>query len=444
MKFTPFDATMCVMDKRPERPNPVTQPAGLQTALTFPLIEALLGRRSRRFAVGGSLPDGPLAYTSPQAPLPLSELEQLLLLMAMTGNTGWHYLLPRQRLDLPHVANYAGAAGGRTFPSAAGWHTTELFYTDDTGVYFFATRDAPALVEPDGDGALDVAALLAAHRPRMRKLATGRLHLPPTAMDGHNTWCANGPGSTLFMPVADLAQHLIAVLCFMVQNGGCVYDNIHGEPIAGLARFRQLVDVDHPAPLSEIEQNCLTMCMAELSTSCYAGNLLLQALGLGGWLFTGMDAYAVLGCSDDPAVPGLGFRYDRDPRWTTPNPTGLPGVFTGFCPPHYPDMRAAVEAFVARKFGPGGPFHAETPGPWRANAAVRSSAPVHSEEFVACVALMAQYIYDRFGRFPATVPSIFARIFLQAHHLDLGFYDHHFTPGAYLRTHAEHMANWHS
>ncbi len=434
---------MSAMAQQSQPPNTDHLPAGLQTALTFPLIDALLGRRSRRFPLGGSLSDGPLAYTSTQVPLPLSEVEQLLLLTAMTGNTGGHYLLPRQRPDLPNVANYSAAAGGRTFPSAAGWHTTELFYTDDNGVYFFATRDAPALVEPDQTGQVDVNAWLDAHRPLIRKLADGRLHLPQTAMDGHNTWCANVPGSTLLIPVADLAQHLIAVLCFMVQNGGCLYNNLQGERIPGLEQFRHLVDLDNPAPLSEIEQNCLTMCMAELSTACYAGQLMLQAMGLGGWMFTGLDAFTILGCSGDPTVPGLGFHYDRDARWTTPNPTGLPGVFAGFCPPHYPDMRAAVDAFVERKFGPGGPFHAETPGPWRATTKVRTDAPIHSEEAKACVAHMAQYIYDHFGRFPATVPSIFARIFLQAHHLDLGFYDQHFTPGAYLQTHAQHMANWH-
>src|SRR5262249_29041492 len=243
----------------------MNQPPGLQSALTFPLIEALLGRRSRRFPLGGSLPDGPLAYTSTQEPLPLSELEQLLLLLAMTGNTGWHYLLPRQRLDQPHIANYPAAAGGRTFPSAAGWHTTELFFTDDNGIYFFATRDVAALAEPNADGKIDVEALLAAHRPRIRKVADGRLHLPQPALAGHNSWCANVPGSTLLIPMADLAQHLIAVLCLMVQNGGCIYDNVHGERIPGLTRFQHLVDVANPAPLSEIEQNCLTMCMAELS-----------------------------------------------------------------------------------------------------------------------------------------------------------------------------------
>jgi hypothetical protein len=68
---------------------------------------------------------------------------------------------------------------------------------------------------------------------------------------------------------------------------------------------------------------------------------------------------------------------------------------------------------------------------------------VHSEEFKECVALQAQHIYERFGKFPGTVPSIFVLTYLQAHHLDLEFYDHHFGAGAYLRTHVDHMARWH-
>ena len=106
-------------------------------------------------------------------------------------------------------------------------------------------------------------------------------------------------------------------------------------------------------------------------------------------------------------------------------------------------MRAAVEAFTERKFGPGGPFHPDTPGPWKESARVRSSAQIHSEEFKECVALQAQHIYERFGKFPGTNPSIFILTYLQAHHLDLEFYDQHFGPGAYLKTHAEHMARWH-
>jgi hypothetical protein len=36
----------------------------------FPLVEALFGRRSRRFARGGEIPDGPLAYRSGHEPVP--------------------------------------------------------------------------------------------------------------------------------------------------------------------------------------------------------------------------------------------------------------------------------------------------------------------------------------------------------------------------------------
>jgi hypothetical protein len=34
------------------------------------------------------------------------------------------------------MSNYAGGAAGRTFLSAAGFHTAELFFTDDSGLYF--------------------------------------------------------------------------------------------------------------------------------------------------------------------------------------------------------------------------------------------------------------------------------------------------------------------
>jgi hypothetical protein len=61
----------------------------------FPLVEALFGRRSRRFARGGEIPDGPLAYRSGHEPVPLSELERMLVLGAMGGTTGWHFSITR-------------------------------------------------------------------------------------------------------------------------------------------------------------------------------------------------------------------------------------------------------------------------------------------------------------------------------------------------------------
>src|SRR4030095_14715027 len=119
-----------------------------------------------------------------------------------------------------HVSIYAAAAAGRPSPSAVRFHTSELFFTDDSGVYLFATRDAGALVDPATEK-VTPELMVERHRGRVRKLDGQRLYLPAEEpyVEGHNTWCVNVPGSLLVIPVADIAQHLIAVLCFLVQNG---------------------------------------------------------------------------------------------------------------------------------------------------------------------------------------------------------------------------------
>ena len=124
--------------------------AARESLAQFPFAAALLGRRARRFGLGMEIPDGPLAFKSPHPPLPLDELEELLVVSAVGGNTGWSFGIMRAERYAPHLSNYAGSAGGRTFPSPAGFHTSEIFYTNDNGVYLLETRDAPALVE---DGA---------------------------------------------------------------------------------------------------------------------------------------------------------------------------------------------------------------------------------------------------------------------------------------------------
>ena len=424
---------------------PTITPPGLEDVLKFPLLEALLGRRSRRFAKGDTIPDGPLTFSSQKSPEPLSELEQMLVLNAVGGNTGWNYLIARHAHYAPYLSNYAGTAGGRTFPSAAGFHTSEIFFTNDEGVFLFPTRDAPALTESNGSAASSVQDWIEAHRQRIVKVRDGRLRLPAEVphMEGHNTWCANVPGSLLVFPVIDLAQHCIAGLCYLVQNGFGIYDDLNDEPIPGLEHFGELIDLDDLFPLSRFEHDMLSETNVEIGCACYAGMLMLQAMGLGGWMYNGLDRYSVLGASGDSSAPGVGFRCDTDARWTLPNPTGLPGIFEAHCPPHFTDMRAAVDAFCQRKFGAGGPFHPDTPGPWRDSPRIRGSAQRHSEPFKQCVAAIAQTIYDRFGKFPGTLPSAYCFMYLQAHHLDLAFYDHYFKDGAYLPTHARHDERWH-
>jgi len=119
--------------------------------------------------------------------------------------------------------------------------------------------------------------------------------------------------------------------------------------------------------------------------------------------------------TDDEGVYLLDNR-DSPARWTGHKLLRRGADAAGDGTRHFADMHDAVEALCERKFGPGGPFHPNTPGSWKDSGKVRSAAPVHNQEFRECVALPAEYIFDQFGKCPGTVPAMIATIYLQAHH----------------------------
>ena len=397
--------------------------------------------------MGAEIPEGPFAFKSSQKAMPLTELEQMIVLSSMAGSTSWHYTISYNDALRSQLPSYSGSPAGRTFPSAAGFHTSDLFFTDDNGMYYFSTRDFhPPSADFRGKHE-ELEKHITTHKKRIRKLSNERLYLPRQApyMDAHNTWIANHDGSTLVMPVTDLAQHTLAGIWYYSLEGRPIFDDIAKKSIPGLEKFKNIIPdaSKNVVPLSYFEMLCMAEIASEISMSCYAGALTLQAMGLGGWAFDGIDWMAILGASGDPKIPGFGFRYDASERWAIPNITGIPGVFEAYCPPKYRNMAEAVEALSERKYGQGGVYNEGTPGAWKDSAKIRKSAHQASHEFKDCVALQAQYIYDTYGKFPATTPSVFAFMYLQAHHLDLGFYDYYFKPSAYLNTHLEHMKNWH-
>ena len=53
----------------------MTACAPLDRAWSYPLFEALYGRRSRRFGLGFEMQAGPFRYKSAHARVPLTELE---------------------------------------------------------------------------------------------------------------------------------------------------------------------------------------------------------------------------------------------------------------------------------------------------------------------------------------------------------------------------------
>jgi hypothetical protein len=140
----------------------------LNDLLKFPLIEAVMGRRARRFCLGAEIPDGVLAFKSKHKPMPLSEIEQLLVLSTMGGVTGWHFAIMRHAKYAPKLSNYCASPVGRTFPSAAGFITSELFFTDDNGTYFFPTRDFHPPIEIH-DGKVDLEEFLSVHKKKNKE-----------------------------------------------------------------------------------------------------------------------------------------------------------------------------------------------------------------------------------------------------------------------------------
>jgi hypothetical protein len=129
------------------------------------------------------------------------------------------------------------------------------------------------------------------------------------------------------------------------------------------------------------------------------------------------------------------------------NPVGLDGVMQGLCPPYCRSVVDAGYAVVAQKYGPGATYTDRAPFERIFKRGLAElylrEAPHYEDEVIACVKDIYTYIYERHGRFPAHVDTIYLpSLWLQAHHLDLDYYDHLFTHG-YTETHRRQHDLWH-
>ena len=108
------------------------------------------------------------------------------------------------------------------------------------------------------------------------------------------------------------------------------------------------------------------------------------------------------------------------------------------------DMDAAVD-FVSRDAS-GPTASSRRPErhriPWK-SADVARAVPPPSEEAVAATKTMCSYIWDTYGRFPATIDPFLMTVWYQACHLDVDFYDRYY-PAEALPAHVRaHMHDWH-
>lgn len=419
------------------------QSEGLRDALAYPYFDALFDRKSRRVALGMEIPQGPLAYASPYEPIPLTELEEALLLMAGTGLAG---------LNLADIDPTMGAEAmvqwtARTWPSSCCNHGTELFFTNDDGLYFLDMWNMQP--EPDelstlaGKSAEQQAEVLVEMTRRAKRtLQDGRADLP-TELPGlfvFNHWNANKPGTSLFIPVSNMTFEYINLLFiyFGEDYRFCLVDERAGYAPAGLQSWidKGRIDPNRRMGLVDIEQRVLSMQVVEQAFICQNMNVAMQVMGLGGWTYTGYIAHFVLGGMD---VPGLGFTF-QDAKNGPRVPVGRDGVFESLCPPYHASMSDAIDAFLVQKWGQ---YDNSVPKALNESDAIAGSIPRPTQETIQIVKDFCEYVFDAYGRFPASLDPMYQRLACQAQHVDTDFYDQNYPPGAYTGQHSNHFRRWH-
>jgi hypothetical protein len=442
--------------------SPDTAP--LERAIRYPLIDALLNRRSRRFGRGMRLNGGPLAFQSELAPEPLTLEQQAALAFAACGVTGYALgELPYDDGGVPEAGsgNIIMHFAGRTVASGDAAHAVAIFVIDDGGAWMlkrpqdFPRAELPTLIE----GAREHRLVELYERGRVR-LATERVdvarEVPVTPP--FNKWAVNTPGSTVFLPVAELTALALNIILagFGEEYGYYVLDDRNGYRPAGLAKFARSRGghlYDDPAKgriatVSFAESLLWEFAAIEQGGMLQNLGLMAQALGLGGFPWFAAHPYAwqrALGfrmvelpfsrtIGAGPAVRLALRALGRDiavPTAVGLEVNGAP-LIKPFCPPYYRTMEDAVLAFVDYKCAEGrGTQHdggAHTA--WQDGAAVQAGIPRYSDRAIGAAIAYCEYLYQRYGRFPSGSGPFRTTLAYQAAQLDPAFYRRFYTGGA--------------
>jgi len=338
----------------------------------------------------------------------------------------------------------------RTWPSACSNHGTELFWSNDSGLWWldiFKMVPEPGEVstlsgrpiEEQADFVVDL------YRRARVRLHEGRAQLPTTlpGLFDFNQWNANKPGTTLFVPITNMTMEYINVLFIYLARSYKfnIIDERNGGRSAGLQKWvdEGRVDPARPMGMIELENRILSMMVVEQAFICQNLNVAMQALGLGGWTFTGYLPKFVMGGGD---VLGLGFRFNEDNNGNT-YAVGRDGYFEAYVPPYYKDMGEAVDAFMAMKWGAMDPDVSKPYKTESMNEAFTGAIPRPHDETVEMVKAYCQYAYDTYGRFPVAMDPMFQRLTTQVQHIDTDFYDQYYPEGSYSGQHANHFHRWH-
>ena len=405
----------------------------------YPILEAIARRRSRRFPLGCTLPEGAMQYVSKKPPVPLNDIETAILCWSGAGITG------SITGDLPtKIGGSAfGTWVGRATPYPSNVHNAKLFFTNDSGTFVYDPKKATKPVEIDTEA--DRERIMTYYKEDCIRVLDERVEFVPKALLGVMHWNTNQPGTTVFIPIIDQSEEYINFLLaiFEVEGYGYkMFDDMKGRS-AGLQQWIDSGKLKGPqVPLASFENSLSQSDLAPAYLILENIHLVAEAMGLGAVVFGGYTGQIMLGIT--PMSKGLGFRSQigKDGK---PNPVGLDKVFEAYCPPYYKDMNEAVDAFVDKKFGRGGSHTAEYKGvesfkDWKT---IQADFTIPSKTSIDQVKAICTYVYETYGRFPATTDTKLLPVWLQVHHLDLDFYDKNFAEGIVTKAQRQHMQLWH-
>src|SRR3984893_19267233 len=226
---------------------------------------------------------------------------------------------------------------------------------NDTGTYFLKRLDG---VDPT----VPVTPDLLVQRARQSKvqLFNKRLDFPrefPYYLDS-NRFLSNLNGSTILFPVVDMTRQYINALMYLLTDPDAhrpyFRDDRNFYLPAGVRKWKRngFLNKDIPVPLGVLG-TMRTQVEAELLLQNLI--LMLQAMGLGGWIHASVTPSKLL--------PALGFQVVTPKyrgldffRWGTfrtearSHPIGLAPYIKGMCPPYYKSMADAVQTVVDEKY----------------------------------------------------------------------------------------------
>ena len=278
--------------------------------------------------------EGPLAFESPNQPIPLSEVEEALIAWAPLGPNGIVTADIPVQGDLSSLLSWAG----RTVPASSNDQGVDLFIINDQGIHLYrpgTERMAP--VEINGPGRLLEDPPLVPHGPHEDlgpaagcRLGDGASRDAQREHDGRAPVQRQPPGQHVVPPRRRCRARVGEPAAFVVPVRRLLPAGRRRRTSPPAATSGSAPDSSKsasPSRFSMSSRSCSTSPRSPASSRTSASPA--RAMGLGAWAMGGYSDDLLLGAYPEVAA-GLGFSFlERDPA-RNPSKTatcqGLPGV----------------------------------------------------------------------------------------------------------------------